>query len=261
VEESDPITKKLIIASTRANIYLNAGYIKTLEATYDKEMQKAYIDGQFIKLRNGLVYYAYSEKNILPSNFRINQNVNTINLAFDFNVTPMTCLVIIEQDGYSIVFDEYYQNNSNTREAAMWFRDKYLTAIDKQSLTLNIYGDPSGNALSTKSYNSDYVIIEEELKPYVKNYEMQVMRAHPAIRDRVTSVNNLFEKGRVLINPSCVRLINDLNKVKYKNEELDKSNSELTHLSDALGYYLYVKYPALYKRQSTVYGGKSVEYI
>ena len=67
------------------------------------------------------------------------------------------------------------------------------------------------------------------------------------MRDRVNAVNGLLcntqKDRRLLLDPRCKRLIRDFEQVVWKADahdnllpQLDKSNPELTHVSDALGY-------------------------
>jgi len=61
---------------------------------------------------------------------------------------------------------------------------------------------------------------------------------NPYVVDRVTNMNRLFAQDRVIIDPKCKKLIRDLEQVTFKdNGQLDGSNKELTHISDALGYF------------------------
>ena len=51
----------------------------------------------------------------------------------------------------------------------------------------------------------------------------------------------------MIINPSCKELINDLEKVTNKpnTREIDKSNKELSHMTDALGYSIEWEFPVV----------------
>ena len=64
---------------------------------------------------------------------------------------------------------------------------------------------------------------------------------NPFVGDRVNNTNRLLGTGKVEIDPKCKKLINDLEKVVWKNNKLDQSgeNKHLTHVSDALGYGLW----------------------
>jgi hypothetical protein len=62
--------------------------------------------------------------------------------------------------------------------------------------------------------------------------------------DRVNAVNSMLIQDRLTIEPDkCVYFVKDLDRVVFKNGDLDKtSEMELTHASDAGGYpieYLY----------------------
>ena len=69
------------------------------------------------------------------------------------------------------------------------------------------------------------------------------------MKDRTNCVNAMLRnqagERRLLIDPKCKQLILDLERVRWKNDtqgntlaELDKSDPERTHVSDALGYVI-----------------------
>ncbi|MCB0419926.1 MAG: hypothetical protein KDD61_02970, partial [Bdellovibrionales bacterium] len=84
----------------------------------------------------------------------------------------------------------------------------------------------------------------------LKDNGFNVLPTHnPFVTDRVNNVNRLLTENRLRINPKCRKLINDLEKVSWKDNQLDKkSDPELTHISDALGYFLYKLEPMSEKR-------------
>ena len=69
------------------------------------------------------------------------------------------------------------------------------------------------------------------------------------MRDRVAAVNTRCEThdGRqwLSVDPSCEHVISDLEQVVFaENGDLDKrSNPLLTHISDALGYWVHQDFP------------------
>ena len=65
-----------------------------------------------------------------------------------------------------------------------------------------------------------------------------VKHINPRVVNRVNAVNNNLSKGNILIDKSCKMLIGDMEKVTNKegSRDIDKSNKELTHMSDAFGY-------------------------
>ncbi len=67
---------------------------------------------------------------------------------------------------------------------------------------------------------------------------------NPFVFDRVNNLNRLLSKGRIIIDPKCKKLINDLEKVTWKGSDLDqKSDHLLTHVSDSLGYIAHWRFP------------------
>lgn len=70
---------------------------------------------------------------------------------------------------------------------------------------------------------------------------VHVRHINPLVVNRVNSMNNNLSKGNIVIDPKCKALIRDLEQVVNKEgtREIDKTtNKDLTHCSDALGYYV-----------------------
>jgi hypothetical protein len=69
------------------------------------------------------------------------------------------------------------------------------------------------------------------------------------VKDRVNCVNALLRnyagQHRMLVDQSCKSLVKDFEQVSWKSDphgnilaDLDKSDPKLTHMSDAVGYYV-----------------------
>ena len=72
---------------------------------------------------------------------------------------------------------------------------------------------------------------------------------NPLVRDRVTNVNRLFHNNKIIINPKCQKLINDLEKVTWRDGDLFPGvDGMLGHISDGLGYGCWKLFPMI-KRQ------------
>jgi hypothetical protein len=77
----------------------------------------------------------------------------------------------------------------------------------------------------------------------------KVPRSNPAVRDRVMTVNSMFETAdgqvKLTIDPRCRELVKDFEQVSYQENttSIDKtSDPRRTHLSDALGYLLWQEF-------------------
>ena len=67
---------------------------------------------------------------------------------------------------------------------------------------------------------------------------------NPFVTDRVNNINRLFQENRIIINPRCKKLINDLERVAWRSNSLDQTTDKLlTHISDALGYWCWAIEP------------------
>ena len=115
------------------------------------------------------------------------------------------------------------------------------------------YGDSTGGADGTAEVKgSDWDLIKEKLTPYFGNrLFFNVPLKNPRERQRVNAVNSrlLSYKGDVhlVVDGNCRYLIKDLEGVRViegSAGEIDKkSDPKLTHLSDALGYYIHKEFP------------------
>ena len=99
------------------------------------------------------------------------------------------------------------------------------------------YPDPAGKQRRTSARLTDHDILKKE------GIMIKVKRSAPRVVDRLNSMNNAFKT--MVIDPRCKGLIKDLEQVSLKEgtRELDKNNKELTHMSDALGYFVDYEFP------------------
>ena len=76
-----------------------------------------------------------------------------------------------------------------------------------------------------------------------------VPKANPLVKDRINCVNALLRnqagEARLVVDPGCNELIQDFERVHWKADphgnavaDIDKSDPQRSHLSDALGYMI-----------------------
>ena len=214
---------KLIKARTRDNTFLPADYIDNMVAQYDTLLAAQYLEGEFVNLNNSMAYYMFRrDKHTAP------QGLNPelpVYIGMDFNVNPMTAVVLQSEGNLYRAVSEYWLPNSNTRAMAQ------LIAADWSQYAVYICPDMTGGARKT---SADYTDID-----ILKQHGFQVLGSRNITeRARLNIVNNLFDKDRLVIDPKCKHLVNDLEKVvtnEYGQVAKEK-DSQLTHISDALGY-------------------------
>jgi len=206
----------------------------------------------------GQVYYAFDPKVNIQANdtfgVPVTYNPNLpLRICWDFNVNPFCVTVAQTLDRFDEfrnrytdvhVVDEFVINNSNTPEMCRTIAEKY----QNHNSGVMIYGDASGNSRHTSSSLSDYTIITEAFRPF-PHFSMRVPAANPHVKDRINAVNSKLRsydgKSHLWIKPGLKALPKDLMNVTYKEStcELDKSDPDLTHISDALGYLVSYEWP------------------
>jgi PBSX family phage terminase large subunit len=192
-----------------------------LDKLSDKEKRRFKL-GEFTDSSDGQAYYSFQrEINVHP--FEAKYAVGTLMIGMDFNVQPMTCVVGYYQNNIFYIKDELFLENSDSyKMSAELIKLGYKGA--------RIYPDSTGKNRKT-SGKSDHKILKDD------GFTVMDTR-NPFVKDRVNNINRLLRDGRIIIDPKCKKLIQDLEKVVWKDDELDKkSDPMLTHISDALGYW------------------------
>lgn len=131
----------------------------------------------------------------------------------------------------------------------------YGEVAKKQGVYL--YGDASGsNRSQTQSAQeaalSNWEIIIQRLRKERIPVTIRIPFANPSVVNRIIAVNAQFRSGEgagiVIDRDQCPNLVDDFYGVKFKpgTNEIDKSDKsdegiKRTHLSDALGYMVYIE--------------------
>ena len=225
---------EMFTATIDDNPYLPPDYVQSLKDSYDPKLAEQELYGKFTNIQSGRIYYAFDRKKNLTDLTKQNYPVYG---ALDFNVNPMTATICQIYNETVHVIDEVWLPNSNTEQMAKYIKEKYGT--------LQMVVDSTGNKRTTSASfgDSDINILQQHGHSVLKS-------RNPFRIDRYNSVNSLLDKKRIIINNKCIKVIRDLEQVSYKEGTNlpDNSNSELTHISDALGYLVFHFFPLVPKR-------------
>lgn len=231
--------RALYRASTKSNPTM-ADFYERQKLLLPLALQKQYLDGEAVNLRQGKVYGNYNSA-MIRDDLVYDRNL-PVQVAIDFNINPgmhaeigqfypatqeITTLYEIHGPGMNVI--------QATIEIADWYKKNNATG------PIQIYGDVSGNARSVTDGKTSYQVMFNYLDQAGISYVLCCGTKAPAISDRVNAVNNIMldvnSKTRYFISRKCAKLLDDYKKLKYTNKgEIDKSNSELSHASDADGY-------------------------
>lgn len=258
VEQRNPDCR-LIRATPKENTHLPPDFYDQLKESYADRFYRQEVLGEYLDIFGGNAYYAFSEENISDVQYDSGLGVCW---ALDFNVDPMSSVICqieeLKPRSWSPgqvhlktlrVIEEIVLSDSNTEAAANEFieRTSKLTRF-QNPIPVTIFGDASGSSHSTKSSRTDYQVIQEIFK-HDGRYRIAIRQntANPRVRDRVNTMNNMLKSvsgaRNVLIHPKCTELIKDLRQVRWRRDsagnptgDLDKSDPQRTHVSDALSY-------------------------
>jgi hypothetical protein len=177
-------------------------------------------------------------------------------ISMDFNVDPMS--VVIGQYDRGVgnrlmerceILEELVLPNSNTPS----MMEKLLLELQKYQrgyeLSVEVYGDAAGTQRSSNSSKTNWQIVADHfsLAPHV-HYRFLRKKANPTISDRLNAVNTMLKSAagtvRMYVDDvKCPELVKDFKKVRFQvdssgntSSQLDKSDKNRTHISDALGY-------------------------
>jgi len=205
---------------------IDENYLKILDKMPQKEKDR-FLLGKFAESDDGQAYYAFDRDKHVGN---ISKSMSPIKIGMDFNVHPMTATICQIVNGQIHVIDEVYLENSDTF--------KMTDALMKKGYRgATVYPDSTGKNRKT-SGQSDFEILKANgfTIPSVRN---------PLQVDRVNNINRLLTEGRIKIDKNCKKLINDLERVAWKDGKLDQKGDAkmLTHISDSLGYLAWALFP------------------
>ncbi len=230
------------------------------ELTYQQEYE-----GSFISFE-GRAYYVFEDRiHCQPLKYDPKQ---TLILCFDFNVEPGVCAVIQEQklpnglEGTGTIGEVHIPRNSNTPAVCR----KVVQDWGKHKGNVGCYGDSTGGARgSAQTQGSDWELIRQELKPVFKErLSFHVKSSNPSERARINAVNSRLKSAGGLVRlmvdpakaPNVVKDFEGVQLLKGGSGEIDKKATPmLTHISDAIGYYIEFTYPIVPSVVKTQLGG------
>lgn len=164
-----------------------------------------------------------------------------LQLSFDFNIDPITCLASQYIDGRIRIIKEFRLLNSNIYELCQRIKVEYPNAL------FLVTGDATGRnrtALTTGNLNY-YSVIQSELN--LSDGQMRQPSINPAISDSRVLLNSILQNFPPAIHSECKYLIEDLKYVEVDdNGDINKTKDKhRSHLLDCLRYNLNTFYADL----------------
>lgn len=197
------------------------------ERTFQQEYLAAFVN------YSGIIYYGFKRE---QSVIRHDGDRSVIHVGMDFNLDPMSAVLMTRRGGTLHVFDEIVMFGSNTDEMVAEIRTRYGNG------TIVIYPDPASRQRKTSAGGrTDLSILQNA------GFDVKVRSSHAAVRDRINSVNSrlLSKDGqrRLFVDPKCKKVIESLERHTYKEGTSQPEKDGFDHMNDALGYAVEYLFP------------------
>jgi hypothetical protein len=241
---ADPVRGyKAVVAAAFENRYLLdkiPDFYERLRDSYDEKFYEQEAMGSYLSMDGGRVYNIFCRHDhVKPVTVRPDL---PLLWALDFNVDPMSSVIVQVCGDQVQVVDEIVIRRGSTAQAC----GEFLRRYPRHDAGVVIFGDASGFHQQTTGL-SDYEMVREHFQVHSgMRVSYRVPKSNPGVRDRVNLLNSQLRSAagmvRMLIDPRCKELIKDFEQVSYKadSNQIDKDRDRLrTHLTDALGYLLW----------------------
>jgi hypothetical protein len=231
----------LIRAKTTDNHFLPDDFIQELYSQYDEMLVRQYVNAEFVNINGLMAYYAFNrDKNHRQTPANEHKDYPYIGIGWDFNVNKMCAELFVHNEHQQKLhfFDEFiikgtYGNEPLTERMCKIIKEKYPTS------SLRAFPDSTGRSKSTNASISDIQIIERNGIP------VYARSSNPFVRDRLNAANAKFGNLSITVDTKqCPDLTEDLEQTERdKYGDIDKSDAERSHSSDAATYPVAYLYP------------------
>ena len=215
-------------------------FYERLEQSYDAKFYAQEVLGEYLHLSGGTVYTSFTHEAHM-TDLRPDLNLPLL-WTLDFNVDPMSSLIVQTDGGMVKVLGEIVIRNGTTQEACAEFLKRY----PRHDAGIIVYGDASGFQQQTTGF-SDYQVVRDY---FVANSALKVKyrvpKSNPSVKERINLMNAKLRSASgdiwVQVDKECKELIKDFEQVAFKADtfQIDKDRDrQRTHLSDALGYLVW----------------------
>lgn len=227
-EHLNPLDYSKILMNPHDNIAnIDENYLNMLKKLPERDKNR-FLYGEYTDADEGQAYYMFNREDHVKE---FETPPGSTWIGQDFNVDPGSAVLAKIADNKIWVYDEVWLRHSDTYKMADGIKSK---------VSGQVYIVPDSTAKNRKtSGKSDFHILREKF-----GSNAIINSKNPFVNDRVNNLNRLMEEKRLIIHPRVKKLVNDLEQVFWRGNDLDQKTSKLlTHSSDALGYLCWHLFP------------------
>lgn len=200
----NPLTDLLVQASTYSNMdNLPEDFIETLRSQYPSELFEAYVNGTFINLTTGTIFYKFKRE--INCSDVVENDSEELFISQDFNIGGCVSVVYVKRDGGLVAVNEY--------ESFDTFGIVQNTKRNFPNRVITFFPDASGDNRKTSASETDIDIIKKA------GFKVVVDDSNPSVKDRINISNNCFEKNIVKVNiKRCPKYTQSLEQHAYNEK-------------------------------------------
>ncbi|RLG44652.1 MAG: PBSX family phage terminase large subunit [Thermoproteota archaeon] len=207
------------------NIFLPEGYIENMEASYDEDWKRRFLNGEWGAFE-GQIYKGFDPgKHVISLDDVPYKELRYKLCGVDWGVRNPSCILVIgvTKDKKVYVIDEWYKNEQTTVRVT-----EQIKRMDKKYDFRKVYIDPSA---------ADLILQCEEVK-------LPVEKADNHVEPGIGKVKSLFDRDSIRITSNCSNLIRELQAYRYDRDRTgvdptEKPIKKDDHSVDALRYGVY----------------------
>jgi phage terminase large subunit len=241
--------RKVYHAKTTENPYVPNSYVQSIRENCTPEEAEARLNGEWINLRGGNVYYAFNRAANCTDKTLNDFPNHILHVGMDFNANNMSAVISVIDNGLVYVLEEI-TGGAHVPWMINRLQTQYRHWSQRQGGVI-IYPDSSGKSANANASMSSITMLKGAGFQCVYNGN------NPSIlKERVPSVNVLF-KSQQYVNGTyqsfhrgfvniakCPVLVKGLEQQGYDpNTGLPDKTSGLDHALDAFGYFCFHKFP------------------
>ena len=207
--------------------------IEQAKADLDERTFNQEYCAQFVTY-SGLIYYNFDRA---TSVVKAEDDGGVLHIGMDFNIDPMSAVIAQRKGSNLICIGEIVIYGSNSDEMAKEIHQRY------PNRQIIIYPDPAARQRKTSAGGrTDLSILNNS------GFMTKAKSRHPAIRDRINSVNSRLKTGdgkrHLFFTENCKQTIKSLERQTYKEGTSQPNKDDgYDHMNDALGYMIDYLFP------------------